>query len=152
MYELYEEMIAAVKTGDREKYMPAARKWFQACKENPFKEGVPAHEAFFQTSFHYSQWIAGGINSRVSKIRYSNALESLAKMKATNPYSRVEPVKPQKKNANEVTHMLGILPEKPEEIQIKTTSEAKEELKEDTINEEKKGLFGWFRKRTEHDS
>ena len=162
MFDLYEAMLAAYKTGDRDKYMPAARKWFQACTENPFKSDARAHEAFFQASYHFQQWTAGGINSRVSKIRYNEALEELVKLKATNPYTKVEPV-PLKKNAKPVSHILGVVPEtavkkepisssgsKNEQEPVQNTDELTAS-KTTANNVEKKGLFSWLRKRAEND-
>lgn len=155
MYELYEQMIAAYKTGDDGQFIPAARRWFQKCAVNPFQEDTEAHEQYFQADRHFGYWTAGGINSRVSKQRFIEALRNIAKLDAANPHEKDEP----EGKKPEPVHVLGVMPEEDmvreggwkissdaivqAERLAQLKKEIKEELKEELKEEEqpKKGLF-----------
>jgi hypothetical protein len=153
MFELFENVMSAYKSGDENLFIARVRNWMAAESENPFPKNSAAHELFFKASQAYRRWQKKVINYRNSKVQMIEYARELAKLNPSNPYENknnsLQQIEEQEKNEIEIKeepkifdepiHIMGVV-EKEQEDNFPIETGIKETKK--SANNEKHPFLG----------
>ena len=118
--ELYDKVILAYKAGDENMFNAAARNYAAKADDAPFDD-PEARELFFSAKRNYHIWQNKAISGRVSKLRMIEDIRKLAEKDLPNPYLEQRKVikKSEQVKKAEPVHVLGVVPEEPEQKEEK---------------------------------
>lgn len=125
MYELYEQVLAAYKSGDERAIAGAGINWLSVSTEDPFTQ-EEARELYFKAKRYYLKYKAAGIDMRSSRRNMISCVKQIAALNLPNPYKKEE----QKKVEPKV-----------EKKQEKKESEVKPEITKEELGNDVKYLM-----------
>ena len=89
MYELYEQVLAAYKSGDERAIAGAGINWLSASAEDPFTQ-EEARGLYFKAKRYYLKYKAAGIDMRSSRRNMISCVKQIAALNLPNPYKKKE--------------------------------------------------------------
>lgn len=128
MYELYEQILAAYKSGDERRIAGAAINWLSASAEDPFAQ-EEARELYFKAKRFYLKYKAAGIDMRSSRRNMISYVKQIAALNLPNPYKKEEP------------KIIENKPEPKVEKKTETKKEIKTEISKEELNDDVKYLL-----------
>ena len=87
MYILFENMMKGYVDNNIDAIEQNARCWLQLSPGNPFLEGTPEHEEFFQMNLSYIIWARGDVNAKINRRKMISHAKALCALNPRQPYT-----------------------------------------------------------------